>query len=377
MDDVLILGGGVIGLSLARELAAQGAKVRILERGTPAREASWAGAGILPPARATAASDPLEQLAALSARLHPEWAESLASETGIDTGFRRCGGLYLAIDAAGALEVARQAEHWRSEGVAVELLDAAQLAACEPALAEGTGQVLAAILAPEECQLRNPWHTRALLASCQLRGVIVSADTPVEAFVISAGKLTGVRTPAGTVSAAQYVLASGAWTAGLAEQLGLRLALKPIRGQIVLYQGTHDLHRVVNVGARYLVPREDGRVLAGSTEEDVGFEKQNTPEGVTALQAFAEGLSTKLRRAHVEMTWSGLRPASLDGRPFLGPLPGFENAFVAAGHFRSGLQLSPATAVVMSQLLRGEPSAVPLPSFAVDRAVLGTGLERL
>lgn len=368
MDDVLILGGGVIGLSLAYELAAHGLKVRVVDRGTPAREASWAGAGILPPARADSASDPLEQLAALSCRLHPRWAERLRSETGIDTGYRTCGGLYLAFDAAEARAMGQQAARWRGQGIEVDALDPAGLARCEPALTEGAAvRVRSAWLVPEECQLRNPWHTRALLAACQARGVVVTSDAPAEGFVLEQQRVAGVRTPLGVLVAGCYVLASGAWTGELAEGLGLRLALKPIRGQIVLYEDAPPLARVVNVGPRYLVPRADGRVLAGSTEEDVGFEKGNTPEGITGLRVFAEDLAPGLREARVETTWSGLRPASRDGWPFLGRVPGHDKVFVAAGHFRSGLQLSPGTAVVMSQLLRGEKPAIDLAPFAVER----------
>jgi glycine oxidase len=127
------------------------------------------------------------------------------------------------------------------------------------------------------------------------------------------------------------------------------------------------IRHILNVGSRYLVPREDGHVLAGSTEEEAGFDKSTTPEAIAALIDFARQHVPALNEATVQQTWAGLRPGSLDGLPYLGPLPGLINGFVAAGHFRSGLFLSPATARVMGQLLRDEPPEVDLSAFDVLR----------
>jgi glycine oxidase len=142
----------------------------------------------------------------------------------------------------------------------------------------------------------------------------------------------------------------------------------PIRGQIVLFR-CHEppITRIINEGSRYLVPREDGRVLAGSTEEEVGFDKRTTAEAIADLTEFARDLVPALREATIEKTWAGLRPGSFDGLPYLGRLPGLMNAYVAAGHFRNGLFLSTATAVVMSQLIRGEQPEVDLSPFRVGR----------
>jgi glycine oxidase len=125
--------------------------------------------------------------------------------------------------------------------------------------------------------------------------------------------------------------------------------------------------RIINEGSRYLVPRDDGHVLAGSTEEEVGFDKRTTDEAIFELTEFARGVLPALADAPIERTWAGLRPGSFDGLPYLGRLPGLKNAFVAAGHFRTGLFLSPATAVVMSQLLRGQPPDIDLAAFRVGR----------
>jgi glycine oxidase len=370
MDDVLILGAGVIGLSLAYELAGHGARVRVIDRGTPGQEASWAGAGILPPAGGRPGSHPYEQLAALSENLHPRWAEQLRAETGIDNGFRRTGGLYVArtADEAEALRLA--AGDWRRRHITVQDVPAAALTDVEPALADprASPQVRAAWLLPDECQLRNPHHLRALLAACAARGVTVTSHVAAGGFEVRGARIDGVHATAGLLRAGCVCVTGGAWTRELLLPLGIDVAIRPIRGQIVLLAAARPpLRRIVNDGPRYLVPRPDGRVLIGSTEEDAGFEKRNTPDGVAGLLRFALALAPSLAEAALERCWSGLRPATVDGMPYIGPLPGIDNGFVAAGHFRSGLTLSPGTAVVLSQLIRGERPAIDLTPLRIDR----------
>jgi glycine oxidase len=366
MEDVLIVGGGVIGLSLAWELARQGRAVQVIDRGELGREASWAGAGILPPAAFKADDHPAEQLRGLACRLHGEWAERLARETGLDNGYRRCGGLYLARTAGERAALAAWAALLREDGVAMESLTADAVGQLEPGLAPGAGTT--AVLAPGEAQLRNPWHLQALVAACQRAGVRLAPQTPAEELVVRDGELAEVHTPRGVLRARQYCFTSGAWTGELLRRAGQSLAIVPIRGQIVLFRCSQPpLRRIVNEGSRYLVPREDGRVLAGSTEEDVGFDKRTTDEAIADLIAFARGLVPALAAAQIERIWAGLRPGSLDGMPYLGRLPGLVNAYVAAGHFRTGLYLSPATAVVMCQLMRGEPTEIDLSPFRVGR----------
>ncbi|HEV7221261.1 MAG TPA: glycine oxidase ThiO [Pirellulales bacterium] len=370
MTDALIVGGGVIGLSLAYELAGEGWKVRVVDRGIPGREASWAGAGILPPAGAAAANDPYDRLLQLSNELHRAWSEGLREETGIDNGLRRCGGIYLARDAATAGELGRSVESWRRTGVALEELSAAELGRREPALAGGAASpgLRSAYLLPDEMQLRNPRHLKALLAGCALRGVEVSAGVAVEDFEIRGERIASVQTSGGPIGAEVACLTSGPWTRALLARLGVQAAMKPVRGQMALLNSDRPLlHSIVNEGPRYLVPRPDGRILVGSTEEQAGFEKRTTAEGIAGLLAFATGIAPGLKAAQFEQCWAGLRPGTLDGRPYLGPLPGLANAFVAAGHFRSGLQLSTGTALVMGRLMRGLDPEIDLSPFRVDR----------
>jgi glycine oxidase len=235
------------------------------------------------------------------------------------------------------------------------------LAGCRP-------PIVAACLLPDESQVRNPRHLKALQAACVRRDVALVEGMAVEGFAVRGARVEGAWTSAGTLSAASYCVAAGPWSRELLERLGAAPALRPVRGQIVLLKCDRPpLTRIVNEGPRYLVPRDDGRVLVGSTEEDAGFEKRTTAAGVQGLLDFALGLAPALESAQVERTWAGLRPAAADGVPYLGPVPGFDNLFLAAGHFRSGLALSPATAVVMAELIRGQSPQIDLDRFALRR----------
>lgn len=366
MDDVLIIGGGVIGLSLAFDLVQHGLRVRVVDRQAPGQESSWAGAGILSPAVLRAKDPSIKQLAGLSYELHVHWAAQLKSKTGINNGFRCCHALYLARDAATYEALVSLGTAWREQGIPWCHETFASLAKLEPGLA--TTGFQAAYRVPSEAQIRNPWHVRALLAACLHHGVQVDAGVAVDDWDVQDGRVRSVITSQGRLSAERYCICGGAWSAGLAARLGWRPAIKPVRGQIVLLNTLRPkLRHIINEGPRYLVPRGDGRILVGSTEEDVGFVKQNTAAAIEGLLAFAQSLYPELSDAPIERCWSGLRPATADGLPYLGRVPSLDNAFIAAGHFRQGLFLSPGTAVVMSQLIRGLPPEIDLSPFRMER----------
>lgn len=365
MTECVIVGGGVVGLSLAYELATHGWQVRVLDRQEPGREASWAGAGILPPANQASALHPLDQLRGLSHRLHGEWAARLRAETGIDTGYRPCGGIYFARTVGEAAALHGFADEMRSLQVEIRRLDPAELRALEPAV---TTQFKAAYLLPGEAQLRNPHHLRALAEGCVRRGVRLEPHREVVGWDEAGGRIRALRTHDGEVVADQFCFTTGAWTHGILFQQGVRVGVFPVRGQMVLFRcPQRPFTRVLNDGPRYLVPRDDGHVLVGSTEEEAGFDKSNTAAGVRDLVELATTLVPALKDAPVERTWAGLRPGSFDSFPYIGGLPGLANAYVAAGHFRSGLHMSPGTAVVLGQLIRGLPTEIDLQPFRVQR----------
>lgn len=365
MHDCLIIGGGVIGLSIAWELALQGLSAIVLEQGEFGKESSWAGAGMLPPGNSAAARTPEARLRSLSHDLWPEWSATLRDVSGIDNGFHRAGGLELRFEGP-ADELDDEIRDWQAAGVDCEPLSADAARQLEPALGPG---ISAAYLLPHLGQVRNPRHLKALEAACLQRHVTLVGGTPVLQLVREGERIVRAETPAGHYVARHYVVAGGAWSERLLAPLGSAPWIRPMRGQIVLFhQLPSPLRRVINIGHRYLVPRGDGRVLVGSTEEDVGYDRRTTAEGVAGLIELARQIAPCLGQAAIERTWAGLRPRSIDGLPYLGRQPGMENLIVAAGHFRAGLQLSPATAHLVGQLVRGVPTTIPLSGFQPDRA---------
>jgi glycine oxidase len=364
MEDVIIVGGGVIGLSIAVELAGQGVAVAIVEQGDFGREASWAGAGILPPGNLQAARTPEARLRGLSHSLWPDWAESLEAESGMEIGYSRCGGLELRLGAT-SNELTEEIRLWRSEEVRVQELSADDVRELEPHLAPECGAVYHL---PDLGQVRNPRLLKALLAVCAERGVRLLPGTPVIGFEERDGRITALRTRDGSMTAGRYCVAAGPWSGTVLDSLGVQLSVHPVRGQIVLLSQLPRLFsRVLQIGPRYIVPRADGRVLIGATEEHVGFRKANTASAVRDLTAFATSLVPELSAASFERAWSGLRPGSADGLPYLGQVSGHENLFVAAGHFRSGLQMSPGTARLMRQALLDQETDFELEPFSCER----------
>jgi len=365
--DVLILGGGVIGLSTAYFLARADVRVAVIDKGDFGQESSWAGAGILPAANPKRAKSAIGRLRAHSIALFPHISAELRERTGIDNGYVRCGGLELrrSSDALEKQRLENLVREERGEGLHCEVLDARQLHELEPALNE---DLSGAVYFPDMAQVRNPRHLKALIAGCAALGVELRPGCPVFGFERTGERITAVQTLDGRLSADRFLIAAGAWSDMLTQLVGWQTQIRPVRGQIAML-ASHPpvLHRILLAGDHYLVPRPDGRVLVGSTEEDVGFDKRTTAEAIAGLLGIALRLVPALAGAPVERCWAGLRPGSPDGRPFLGPVPGCSNLFVAAGHFRSGIMLSLGTGLVMMELLLGRESSVPLEAFRLDR----------
>jgi glycine oxidase len=357
---IAIIGGGVIGLSTAYFLAREGARVTLIDKGDFGQEASWAGAGILPPEELAQARTPIEQLRAHSVALFPSLSAELRELTGIDNGYARSGGLEFVRPVGEAA-----AEEWHAAGLALQPLAETEVTKLEPALASGLGPAFHLL---DMAQVRNPRHVKALATACGQRGVRLLPTTPAQSFSTSGRRVTAVHTAAGVIGADRFLIAAGAWSEPLLQGLGWTPGIHPVRGQIVLLRPEAPVfRRILLWGSRYLVPRLDGQVLIGSTEEDVGFDKRTTAFAVADLIGLATSLVPKLAGAPVERCWAGLRPGSPDGLPYLGPVPGWENVFVAAGHFRAGLQLSPGTALVMKECLLDQPLTLPLTAFRLDR----------
>lgn len=360
--DVLVIGGGVIGLTTAYYVARDGATVTVLDRAAPGSEASWAGAGIIPPGNPDRAATPYDRLRATSSRLFPELTAELLERTGIDNGYRVCGGLEVFTSPPDGIP-----DLWAAEGIDFHTVRPSRWRRIEPNVQLEDALVY---FLPEMAQVRNPWHLRALVAACEQLGVRIEPNLPVVRVRTAGSRVVAGQTEAGAEwSADRFLISAGAWSERLLAQLGLRTGISPVRGQMALFHPpTLLLTRVVCVGKRYLVPRGDGRILVGSTEEpEAGFEKRTTDSGIAGLVRFAGEIVPPLRDVALERTWAGLRPGSPDGMPFLGRISQWENAFVAAGHYRAGIQLSPATGRVMADLIQARPPVFPVDAFRPDR----------
>ena len=362
---VLIIGGGVIGLTSAYFLAREGVRVAVFDRSDLGREASWAGAGIIPPGNPERTTSPVEKLRALSSAMWADFSARLREETGIDNGYLRCGGVEF-LDPAEETVV----DAWREEGIRFERLTPPALAELEPGVSPPSA---IPYHLPDMAQVRNPRHLRALIAACERLGVELNPGRGVASLERDGNRIRSVRLESGEVrEGGAFLLAAGAWSEALLAEVGARVGVHPVRGQIVLFRSpAPPIQRILLYGKKYLVPRPDGRTLAGSTEEpEAGFEKANTTGAVRHLTDLARRWVPALASAEVERTWAGLRPGSPDGLPFLGKVPGWDNLFVSTGHFRAGLQLSVASGKAVADLIRGAPPPCPVDPFRPDRAPL-------
>lgn len=354
MSDVLVIGGGIIGLLTARELARAGAAVTLLEMGDTGRESSWAGGGIVSPLYPWRYSDSVTALATWSQQAYPDLCGELLQETGIDPELTASGLLILD------LEEHDQALEWaRRFVIPMTLIAGPDLQQIEPELGP---QSDGALLLPTIAQVRNPRLVKALNRAIEPRVRLREQEEAVE-LRVEGGRVLGARTPDGEIQADQVVVCAGAWTARLLEQLGNAPAIEPVRGQMILFFGSPGLIRHVTLlGDRYAIPRRDGRVLLGSTLEHVGFEKVTTAEAKEELYRAAVELYPVLKRTPIEEHWAGLRPGSPSGIPYIGPYPGIEGLYMNAGHYRNGVATAPASARLAADLMLGrEPIINPAP----------------
>ena len=352
--DVLILGGGVIGLTVAYYLAREKVSAAVVDKGDFGREASWAGAGILPPGNPARPAPP-SIASAPSAAAFPGLSEELRERTGVDNGYLRCGGLELLDGPEDPDD-----QEWRGDGIRCEAAGRGRPA--PPGAQPGPGFVKGFYL-PDTAQLRNPATPSAGRRLCGA-GSRPAPGCPSSAW--STRPAASAPSPRPRADSSRDTTSSppGRGATRCWRRRGGGLGVRPVRGQIALLNTACTLFRhVLMLGKRYLVPRPDGRVLIGATEEDAGFDKRTTAAAIRDLLDLGIRLVPGLGGAPLERSWAGLRPGSPDGLPFLGPVPGVENLSVAAGHFRAGIQLSPGTATVMTEVLLGRPTSVPLDAF--------------
>ena len=370
---VVVVGGGVVGLAAARRLALEGMAVTVVEREVPAHGATWASAGMLSPLGERLEEGPFLDLGVRSLEEYPDFVAALETEAEMEVGYRRSGKVQVARKPEEGRALKERAEWGRLRGFETEWLEGRKLRRRFPQV---TPSALGGMFIPGDHQVENRALGEALHRAVVRAGGIVEGRTAVTRLLVEeagANRVRGVQVEGGRVVEASWVvLAAGAWSARL-PGLPRPLSVRPVRGQMVaLRPESLPWSRMIADRAVYLVPRGDGRVLAGSTEEDAGFANATTVEGVRSLLDGAVGLVPSLGEAEVTEVWAGLRPGTPDRRPILGPDPEVEGLVYATGHFRNGILLAPATAELVSDLILGRPPSIPLHPFSPTR-FRGTG----
>jgi len=361
--DVIVVGAGIIGLSLAIELNKQGLRVLVVEKGEAGREASWAAGGMLCDFPAETPPGLLE-LATASARMYPEFVHELEDESGLKIDLRSVGTLVLSRVRTGLRTVSAGQSPATTQPYALPQ----PLAELEPALQilNNSEPHFTALYIKERCV--DPRRlTAAAFAAARHRGIDFSSGDHVLAVEVADGKASGVRTNKTRFATGMVVNCAGAW----AGQIGPHpFPTRPVKGQMlcVAMPQKEMVRHVVRTPDVYLIPRSDGRMLIGTTVEEAGFDKRTVPEMILKLRHAAVDLVPRLGDARIVEAWAGLRPGTPDGLPIMGatPTPGY---FVATGHFRDGILLAPVTARVVSQLITGQAPDFDLSAFSPRRFV--------
>ena len=370
--DAVVIGAGVIGCAIARELARRGGDVLVLERDSPGRRATWAAAGMLSPLGETVGDGAFLELADASLHRFASFAHELREETGIDVEYRTSGKMHVSTgsDDAALRSLATDPRAGRFE---VALIDADAARALEPALSE---RISLALLVGRDHRVNNRLLAQALLAAATAAGVRFRTAAAVAELAVRRGAVQGVRLMSGEhIAAPRVILAAGAWSGTIAG-LPRSLPVRPVKGQMFAVDGragradrTTELliQRTIHSSACYILPREDGRLLVGATVEEVGFRKGATPRGMSRLMHDASAIVPAIADMPLLETWAGFRPATPDGLPVLAEDPAVRGLFYATGHYRNGILLAPITAVCMADVVTGARPPIELAEFGAAR----------
>jgi glycine oxidase len=361
--DVAIVGAGIVGAAVAREVAQAGASVVILDRDLPGGQASWAAAGMLAPQAESDGPGTFLDLLLRARGVFPDLVRALEAETGIGLGYRSEGALLVAVSEEDEAELADRYEWQRGAGLPVEQLSGSEARRLEPVLSPATRT---ALRFAGDHQIDNRMLTKALWFSAAAAGAEVRLSDRVAAIRVDPEP--AVELEHGTrVEASKIVLAAGSWSALIAG-LPRRVPVEPVHGQLISITAGPPLLRHVCASPRgYLVPRSDGRVIAGATIERLGYRTQVTAAGIHRVTSVLIEIAPKLADHPIDAHWAGLRPGTPDGLPILGPDPEHPELIYATGHYRNGILLGPLTGRIIAAVALGREPEVDLEPYSVTR----------
>jgi glycine oxidase len=359
--DAIVIGGGIAGLAVAHRLLQLGMTVTILERGRCGREASWAGAGILSPLPPWNYAEPVTRLTQLSNKLYSGFIEALQQQSGIDTEYQASG--MLVLPGSSNTPTPEHGETYLRDNSSAEAWCARHYVTLQELRSHEIAPALGcdedALWLPEICQVRNPRLLQALIASAKQSGGAIIENAEVADWNVRGGKVRSLSTSRGDeYSAACYIVTAGAWSRQLLRDYELKLEIWPVRGQILLFKLPPGMLSAIVLREQedfYLIPRRDGHILAGSTVEEAGFNREATGEAREALLAKAHALLPTLTEEALVGHWAGLRPGSPDNIPVIDHHPDIENLYLNSGHYRYGVTMAPASALILSNMILDKP----------------------
>jgi glycine oxidase len=357
MSDVIVVGGGIVGLACAYELAKAGADVDLLEYGRTGMQATNAAAGMLAPLIESHGPGPMLDFGLRALKSYPALVDELAP-AGIDVELRITGILKAALSVVDIDALQARLTWQRRCGLAIDFLDAATCHELEPRLG---ARVAGGVFSSDEGGLTNQVLSLAIARAATGHGARLHTETPVTGFETAGGRVAAVVSRDRKFAGDHVLLAAGARSGQLAKLMSIDLPVRPIRGQMIALGGMRPPIRHIVWGPDgYLVPRANGLVFAGATVEDVGFRRRTTKAALRRLRSMAAALVPQLRAATTQFDWAGLRPGTPDALPIIGPVPGLANLVAATGHYRNGILLGPLTGrVVADGLVQGDWSGVP------------------
>lgn len=366
--DAAIAGGGIIGLSVAYELAKTGRKVAVVDRGPLHGEAVSAAAGMLGAEAESHHGGAFFEMCKWSRGLYRSWAEELKDRSGVSIEYVPEGIIRAALDEADEAELLARAA-WNSEA---EWLSPEEIVRMEPEVA--SGELRGGYYFRHDHQVHPLRLATALRRACAALDVAFHEDRPVTSLLKEGNRVTGLQTSAGPIFAQQTVVAAGSWSSSLLSPHGIDLPVFPVKGQCYSVAPEKPLtRRTLFVQGCYLVPKMDGTIWVGATQEEAGYDKTPTVGAMAALHAKAVRLLPAMERARFVRTWAGLRPGTPDGLPWIGFVPGVDGLLVATGHYRNGILLAPATGRLVKELASGEPCSFPIDHCSPARSADGRG----